>query len=94
MTDAELLAALVKAEDPFLRVLGRLGALKLQRGQQYNVNNIELEDYFPFGRTSYVQMVHIKALRMRVNLDGKGYLDSALDLANYTIFAIMAEEKR
>lgn len=95
MTDAELLAALVKAEDPYLRVLGLLAALQRERGQRYNVNGIKLEDYFPMGRISYMQMLHVKILRARagVPFDDGSYLDSIMDLANYAIFAIMKEKQ-
>jgi hypothetical protein len=94
MTDAELLAALVRAEDPFMRVLGLLGQLKMDRHKQYNVGDIRLEDYFPFGRMSYIQMMYMKVLRARATraLDEQ-YLDSIMDLANYAIFAVMKEKK-
>ena len=92
MTDAELLAALVSAEDPYLRVLGRLGQLQIQRGSMYNINGLSREDYFPFGRTSYIQMMYMKVLRARATRAlTEPYLDSLMDLANYTIFAIAAE---
>lgn len=92
MTDAELLAALVTAESPYLRALGRLGQLEAQRGAQYNINGIRRADYFPDGRRSYVQMMHMKVTRARATIGlTEPYVDSIMDLANYTIFAIMAE---
>jgi hypothetical protein len=94
MTDAELLAALATAKDPYLRVLGRLGLLQQERGAQYNTGGVQLADYFPLGRVSYYQMVHVKALRMRSTMTNNQatYVDSIMDLINYAIFAAMAEE--
>lgn len=50
--------------------------------------------YFPFGDTSYIQMMYVKTLRM-VQLYQSGeepafesVRDTALDLLNYTVFFI------
>lgn len=83
------------SNDPYFRALGDMAALKLERGRQYNQGGVALKDYFPFGRRSYFQMVWVKTLRAKANLDGrKGvWLDSLRDLVNYAIFAVCAEEE-
>lgn len=96
MNTAELAAALQLSEDPYFRALGDLASLKLQRGEQYNSNGVRLEDYFPLGRASYVQMCHVKTLRMRSTMGAKpiDFMDSAIDLANYAIFTYMSEKPK
>jgi len=68
-------------------------AIKLvdRKGEDYN-NVVTLEEYFPFKDQSYIQMLHMKVLRMRsvvgkstpANFDS--LIDSAYDLINYTVF--------
>jgi hypothetical protein len=100
MDNMALVRALQDSGDPFFRALGTLAALREQRGQQYNQGGIKLEDYFPFGRHSYAHMCWLKAMRMRSTLNNAGteynldFADSAMDLANYSIFTLMAELER
>ena len=60
------------------------------KGQDYNTGP-KLEQYFPFGDKSYIQMIHLKALRL-VSLADRpvpnfdGTKDSVLDLINYCVF--------
>src|SRR3972149_7204508 len=97
MSPQELETFLLDSEDPFVRVLGMLCSLKLERGAGYNSGGIELESYFPFGRISYLQMIHIKATRLRsltgIAADSDKFLDTLLDISNYAIFAIMREKQ-
>lgn len=99
MDDAAIVTALLASEDPYMRALGSLAELKQTRGKQYNRGGIKLEDYFPFGRISYAHMCWLKAMRLRANAStiskySPEFIDSALDLANYSIFAVMAEDAR
>lgn len=61
------------------------------KGEDYN-NAIGLHEYFPFHDVSYMQMLHMKVLRMR-SIHAKGsaanfdsMLDSVHDLINYAVF--------
>jgi len=94
--DLETIKLLAASKDPYLRVLAELASLKHQRGEQYNSNGVRLEDYFPLGRASYVQMCHVKTLRMRSTMGATpiDFMDSAIDLANYAIFTYMGEKDR
>lgn len=90
----KLLAA---SKDPYLRVLAELATLRDRKSADYNEHGVELEDYFPFGFISYVQMIWVKVLRIRslVNEDGlnESVQDSLRDLINYAIFALMRKKK-
>jgi len=62
----------------------------VKKHQDYNTG-ISLEDYFPFQDASYVQMLHVKTLRLRsLARTGKpnyeSALDSVYDLINYAVF--------
>ncbi len=71
-----------------------LQAAKLveRKGEDYNKGGAELHDYFPFGDKSYVQMIYVKAMRLRSlaesaappNFDSAK--DTVLDLINYCVF--------
>jgi len=84
----------VKAYDAMSPVLKRVAALRAKKGNDYNTG-IQLNDYFPFGHKSYLQMLHVKQLRL-VSLDvlreaGKSAnfestIDSVDDLINYASF--------
>jgi hypothetical protein len=68
-----------------------------KKGQDYNASGVSRDDYFPFGRMSYMQMIHIKYLRLRslINQDGSNFesIDDTLqDLINYA--AIWAAHER
>ena len=51
-----------------------------------------LEDYFPFGDKSYVQMLHMKVLRLKSLIEGsrepnhEKVIDTVRDLINYAVF--------
>ena len=67
-------------------------AVKLvaRKGEDYN-GGPTLHDYFPFRDRSYIQMIHLKALRLVSLADNpkpnfEGTLDTLYDLLNYTTF--------
>ena len=62
----------------------------VKKHQDYN-SAVTLEQYFPFGDKSYVQMLHVKTLRLVSLADNpkpnfESAKDSVLDLINYAVF--------
>jgi hypothetical protein len=62
----------------------------VKKGEDYN-HGPKLEDYFPFGDFSYIQMIHLKALRLvslvdKVEVNFEGKKDTIYDLINYCVF--------
>jgi hypothetical protein len=99
MSDAEIIAALGQSEDPFMRALALLASVHLRKHADYNAHGISLEEYFPFGRLSYVQMCWIKVLRLRSLAQSESILnepfkDTLIDLASYSIIALIAENTK
>lgn len=67
--------------------------IRRKRGAQYNRAGVELGDYFPFGHASYAQMVHMKATRLRAEVQGAEFNptftaleEHMVDLTNYLSF--------
>jgi hypothetical protein len=69
--------------------------LMLTKHEDYGSNkegSVPLEDYFPFGDKSYVQMLHVKTQRLRALVDTprepnhEKIIDTVRDLLNYTVF--------
>tara|TARA_R100000742_G_C4254894_1_gene72887 strand:+ start:290 stop:913 length:624 start_codon:yes stop_codon:yes gene_type:complete len=64
--------------------------VQMKKDKDYNQQS-NLDDYFPFGEVSYIQMIYIKALRM-VNIaksekiHNESMQDSLIDLVNYASF--------
>ena len=85
--------------EEFDKVVAPIRALIIRKGQDYN-SNVKLEEYFPFGDRSHVQMVYMKAMRLRSlvqqdrmpNFDS--VLDTAQDLLAYTVFYLAYLEKK
>ena len=77
----------------FLEILQKNIELMEAKHGDYNSGNIKLEDYFPFGSLSYVQMLHVKQLRL-VSLLSSGaeqpnfesIADTVRDMVNYAVF--------
>lgn len=74
--------------------------IQKQKGMDYN-NTIKRSDYFPFGLTSYIQMLWMKVLRMKSIADSgktpnfESMQDNLLDLINYASFMFdYLEEKQ
>tara|TARA_R110000868_G_scaffold5782_1_gene33934 strand:- start:13934 stop:14221 length:288 start_codon:yes stop_codon:yes gene_type:complete len=72
-------------------------AIVIKKHQDYNNGGRdELQDYFPFGMKSYVQMIHVKSMRL-VSLakqnkpaNFESEVDTLLDLINYCVFTLDA----
>lgn len=93
-----LLSELVKRGGT-LRACAEAQLLCLRKSQDYNQTggnagtfNASRDDYFPFGLSSYAQMIHTKSQRL-ISLAKKGKasnfesaMDTALDLINYASF--------
>lgn len=63
---------------------------QIKKDKDYNSQS-DLDDYFPFGLVSYIQMIYIKALRMvniakQDNVQNESMEDSLVDLVNYCSF--------
>lgn len=64
-----------------------------KKNQDYN-SAVKLEDYFPLGDASYVQMLHVKMLRLRSLVEAdpdtapnfESLADTCLDMINYAAF--------
>lgn len=78
--------------DRFNELLEPLGELIEKKHGDYNVGRVQLEDYFPFGDKSYVQMLHVKTLRLVSLVNGQvkpsyeSIEDTVRDLVNYGVF--------
>jgi len=75
----------------FDKIVAPIRELIAKKGADYNTK-VKLRDYFPFGDVSYVQMIHLKATRLR-SLIEKGSTpnfdsvkDTLQDLIAYTTF--------
>jgi hypothetical protein len=65
-------------------------AMVAKKGEDYN-SGPTLHDYFPFGDASYIQMIHLKALRLvslcdKATQNFEGKKDTIYDLLNYCAF--------
>lgn len=49
----------------FMAVVSEVGDLVDKKNRDYQGKFVQLEEYFPFGSKSYVQMIWVKALRLR-----------------------------
>lgn len=75
----------------YLELINPAIVLVQKKHQDYN-KGLELEQYFPFGDASYVQMLHVKQCRLlslvstntTENFESKK--DTILDLINYAVF--------
>ena len=76
-------------------------AMVIKKGEDYN-SAVKLDDYFPFGDCSYIQMIHHKSTRLvsLANLERgaapnfESIQDTVLDLLNYAVFYLNYLEKR
>jgi hypothetical protein len=74
----------------YLNLIEPAVKLVVRKGEDYN-DKTSLHQYFPFKDKSYIQMIHLKALRLvsladnpKPNFDST--LDTLYDLLNYTVF--------
>ena len=93
------LEAMSNSEDPLLQVFAEAFSLQYRKAGDYQRVGVRAE-YFPFGRLSYVQMIWIKAMRLRALAHtenivfNESFMDTLLDLINYTAFAVVAEVEK
>ena len=67
--------------------------LAVRKHEDYNTG-VKLDDYFPFGNFSYIQMLHVKIMRLRslVTLpegtkpNFENLIDTVDDLINYSVY--------
>ena len=83
-----------------VQILKEAAELKEKKSKDYQGGKWTEEDYFPFGETSYVHMIHTKYLRMRNIVEGKqetnfeALEDTLIDMAVYcAMFAAYLENK-
>lgn len=78
----------------YLELIEPAIAVVIKKHEDYNQGAVTLDAYFPFGDYSYVQMLHVKILRL-VSLcsqdpttkpNYESIEDTLLDLLNYTVF--------
>jgi len=84
-----------------VQILKEAAALKEKKSKDYQGGKWTEEDYFPFGETSYVHMIHTKYLRMRNIVEGKqetnfeALEDTLIDMAVYcAMFAAYLENNK
>lgn len=73
-----------------LDIIDQAKALKLRKSEDYQGSQFTEEDYFPFGHTSYIHMMHTKMLRIRsvaeksaAEVNHESLTDSLIDMINY-----------
>lgn len=85
----------------YLELINPAIVLVQKKHEDYNQGEASLTQYFPFGDYSYIQMTHLKALRL-VSLASLGegsapnydsIKDTVLDLINYAVFYLDYLEK-
>lgn len=61
-----------------------------ERGKAYNKGSVQRADHFPLGMISIFQMIWIKVIRMRSDVEGGITVkrDHLIDLINYAVFGI------
>ena len=84
-----------------VQILKEAADLKEKKSKDYQGGKWTEEDYFPFGETSYVHMIHTKYLRMRNIVEGKqetnfeALEDTLIDMAVYcAMFAAYLENNK
>lgn len=94
MTDDQLVVAMTNSEDPLIKVLGEIMQLQRRKSADYNASNVSRDEYWPFGRKSFVQMLWTKVLRLRSLVaddrtpQNESIEDTAKDLIVYSLFMI------
>ena len=77
--------------DKFDMLVNKARALVALKGEDYN-SGVDLHDYFPFGDSSYIQMLHMKTTRLvslvqqNKEANFESVEDTVLDLINYAVF--------
>jgi hypothetical protein len=84
--------------DSASKILLQCADLLKKKGQDYN-NSVKREDYFLYGRKSYMTMIHIKYLRLKSLLEQdnpnfESLEDTLKDLINYAAIWCADEENK
>lgn len=80
-------------------LIAKAKSLVVDKAKDYQSSEVKLQDYFPFGDKSYVQMMHVKTLRLRSLVEKEdepnfeSVKDSVLDLINYSVFYLQHLEE-
>ena len=69
-------------------IIDKAKELKLRKSKDYQGSQFTEDDYFPFGHTSYIHMMHTKMLRIRSvaeqeSTNFESLTDSLIDMINY-----------
>ena len=70
------------------KILKECSEILKKKGEDYNNGTIKPEDYFLYGRKSYMQMIHLKTTRLKSLMETKevnyeSLEDTLIDLINY-----------
>ena len=73
-------------------IFNKAKEIKFRKVSDYHNNEITIDDYFPFGLKSYVQMINLKVMRLRSlcdvdKINNESLNDTLIDLVNYTEMA-------
>lgn len=76
-------------EDLSITIMEEAIALKQRKSADYQGSQFSQDDYFPFGHTSYLHMLHTKMLRIRSvaeqdDANFESLEDSLIDMINYS----------
>lgn len=76
-------------EDLSITIMEEAIALKKRKSADYQGSQFSQDDYFPFGHTSYLHMLHTKMLRIRSvaeqdDANFESLEDSLIDMINYS----------
>lgn len=83
----------------YMALIEPAAKIVVNKHQDYNTG-VTLDQYFPFGDKSYVQMLNTKALRLvsLANKDGAAIFesrkDTVLDMINYCVFYLAYLERQ
>ena len=85
-------------EQEFDAIVKPVKDLVVAKGRDYN-SRVQLEMYFPYEDKNYIQMIHLKALRMvsltdQTDVNFEGMLDTVMDSIAYTVFYLDFLQKK
>lgn len=77
--------------EQYLNLLEPAIATVIKKSEDYRAGAVTLGQYFPFGDKSYIQMLHVKTLRLVSLADNpkpnfESVEDTVLDMINYGVF--------
>ena len=79
------------------KILKECSDILKKKGEDYNNGSVKPDDYFLYGRKSYLQMVHLKTTRLKSLMETEkvnyeSLEDTLIDLINYA--ALWASKER